>query len=140
MTSTTAQQKIWVLDYITAAKRTGSDEVFHTELGFWGWDPDRKRGDALLHGPAHVDDSRGWHLPSPTPTTFSLHGVEARLRGLGRALQPLPLTENAKCTRYESTYTIDGDTFSYDENTVMDMKALGGKSMDHTDKNTLKRV
>ena len=50
------------------------------------------------------------------------------------------LIENAKCTRYESSYTIDGDTFSYEENTVMDMKALGGKSMDHTDKNTLTRV
>ena len=50
------------------------------------------------------------------------------------------LLENAKCTRYESSYKIDGDTFSYEENTVMAMKSMDGKEMDHTDKHTLTRV
>jgi len=50
------------------------------------------------------------------------------------------LLERAKCARYELACTVDGDTFHHHENTVMDRAALGGKSMDHTDENTLKRV
>ena len=50
------------------------------------------------------------------------------------------LIENAKCTRYEFSSSLDGDSWSYEENTVMDMASMGGRSMDHTDKNTLTRV
>ena len=130
-------QKIWVLDYITAAKRTGSDEVFHTELGFWGWDPARgevmrcfmvPRMSTILAGGTATADA----------TSFSL-SAKIGAEDWGVLSNPY-LIENAKCTRYESSYTIDGDTFSYEENTVMEMKALGGKTMDHTDKNTLTRV
>ena len=130
-------QKIWVLNYITAAKRTGSDDVFHTELGFWGWDPARgeimrcfmvpRMSTILAGGTAKAGD-----------TSFSL-SAKIGAEDWGVLSNPY-LIENAKCTRYESSYTIDGDTFSYEENTVMDMAAMGGKSMDHTDKNTLTRV
>ncbi|MCR9093771.1 MAG: heme-binding beta-barrel domain-containing protein [bacterium] len=131
------QQKIWVLDYITAAKRTGSDEVFHTELGFWGWDPARKevmrcfmvpRMSAILAGGTCEPDAK----------SFSMN-AKIGAEDWGVLSNPY-LCANAKCTRYESSYTIDGDTFSYEENTVMEMKSLGGKTMDHTDKNTLTRV
>ena len=131
------QQKIWVIDYITAAKRTGSDAVFHTELRFSGWDPVRKevmrcfmvpRMSTILAGGSAEADSKSFSMSAKI-------GAE----DWGVLSNPY-LIENAKCTRYESSYTIDGDTFSYEENTVMDMKAMGGKSMDHTDKNTLTRV
>jgi hypothetical protein len=131
------KQKIWVLDYITAAKRTGSDEVFHTELGFWGWDPARgevmrcfmlPRMSTILAGGTCAADA----------TSFSMSATAGAL-DWGVLSNPY-LLENAKCTRYELSCTIDGDTFSYDENMIMDMAALGGKSMDHTDKNTLTRV
>lgn len=130
-------QKIWVLNYITAAKRTGSDDVFHTELGFWGWDPARgeimrcfmvpRMSTILAGGTAKAGD-----------TSFSL-SAKIGAEDWGVLSNPY-LIANAKCTRYESSYTIDGDTFSYEENTVMDMAAMGGQSMDHTDKNTLTRV
>ena len=61
------KQKIWCLDYITAAKRTGSDDIFHTELGFWGWDPARgevmrcfmvpRMSTILAGGTAKADDT-----------------------------------------------------------------------------------
>ncbi|MDC1295759.1 heme-binding beta-barrel domain-containing protein [Myxococcota bacterium] len=131
------KQKIWCLDYITAAKRTGSDDIFHTELGFWGWDPVRgevmrcfmvpRMSTILAGGTAKADD-----------TSFSL-SAKIGAEDWGVLSNPY-LLENAKCTRYESSYKIDGDTFSYEENTVMAMKSMGGKEMDHTDKHTLTRV
>ena len=130
-------QKIWVIDYITAAKRTGSDDVFHTELGFWGWDPDRKMVMRCFMAPRMSTILAGGTCEA-NATSFSMN-AEIGAQDFGVLSNPY-LIENAKCTRYESSYTIDGDTLSYEENTVMDMSSLGGKSMDHTDKNTLTRV
>jgi hypothetical protein len=131
------KQKIWVIDYITAAKRTGSNDIFHTELGFWGWDPNRgevmrcfmvPRMSAILAGGTCAADA----------TSFSL-SAKSGAEDWGVLSNPY-LIENAKCTRYEFSSSLDGDTWSYEENTVMDMASMGGKSMDHTDKNTLTRV
>ncbi len=131
------QQKIWVIDYITAAKRTGSDEVFHTELGFWGWDPVRKEVMRCFMVPRMSTILAGGTC-EPDATSFSMNATAGAL-DWGVLSNPY-LLENAKCTRYESSYTIDGDTFSYEENTIMDMKALGGMSMDPPDKTPLTRV
>jgi len=131
------KQKIWALDYTTAARRTGSDEVFHTELGYWGWDPARgevmrcfmvPRMSAILAGGTCASDA----------TRFRLSASGGAL-AWGVLSNPY-LLEHAKCTRYELTCTVDDDTFHYHENTVMEMAALGGNPMDHTDENTLKRV
>lgn len=131
------QQTLWVLDYITAARRSGTDDVFHTELGYWGWDPDRKevircfmvpRMSAILAGGSCEPDAK----------SFTMKASEGA--GDWGVLSNPYLIENARCTRYESTYLIDGDAFTYEENTVMTMKILDGKSMEHTDRNTLKRV
>ena len=73
------EQKIWCLDYITAAKRTGSDDIFHTELGFWGWDPVRgevmrcfmvpRMSTILAGGTAKADDTSSFLMES----LFSLY-------------------------------------------------------------------
>ena len=49
------------------------------------------------------------------------------------------LIANAKTIEYTLSCTVEGDTWSYSENTIMEMTATGGV-MDHTDTNTLKRV
>ena len=91
----------------------------------------------MLHGSAFVDPAGGPHLCRRRDDL--LPECLGQRAGLGRPLEPR-LLERAKCARYELACTVDGDTFHHHENTVMDRAALGGKSMDHTDENTLKRV
>lgn len=131
------EQKIWVLDYITAAKRTGSDDVFHTELGYWGWDPARKEVMRCFMVP-RISAILAGGTCEPNATSFDLR-ASIGAEDWGVLSNPY-LCEKAKCTAYTCSVTIDGDTLSYSENTIMDMASLGGKSMDHTDKNTLQRV
>jgi hypothetical protein len=129
-------QKLWVIDYTTAAKRKGQDDVFHTELGYWLWDKDRgevmrcfmvPRGSTILAGGTCAADATSFDMAAKI-------GQEA----FGVLSNPY-LVENAKCIEYTLSCTIEGDTWSYSENTIMEMKATGGV-MDHTDTNTLKRV
>jgi len=131
------KQKLWVLDYTTAAKRTGSPDVFHTELGYWGWDPERREVMRCFMVPRMSAILAGGTC-APDATSFEM-SAKGGAEDWGVLSNPY-LCANAKCTAYTCSVTIDGDTLSYSENTIMDMKALGGKSMDHTDKNTLQRV
>ena len=47
-------QSLYGLDYRMAAWRGAEENPFHTEVGYWLWDGDRGRGDALLHGAAQA--------------------------------------------------------------------------------------
>ena len=129
-------QKLWVIDYTTAAIRKGETDVFHTELGYWLWDKDREevmrcfmvpRGSTILAGGPRKADA----------TSFSM---SARLGDPAFGVLSNPyLIQNAKCIEYDLSCTIEGDTWSYNEDVVMEMTATGGL-VHHTDKNTLKRV
>jgi hypothetical protein len=130
------RQKIWVIDYTTAAKRKGQDDVFHTELGYWGWDPDRgevmrcfmvPRMSAILAGGKCAADA----------TSFSMNAKIGQ-NDWGVLSNPY-LIENAKTIEYKLDCTIEGDTWTYAENCIMEMTATGG-IVEHKDSNTLKRV
>lgn len=131
------KQKLWVIDYTTAAIRKGEDDIFHTELGYWGWDPVRQevmrcfmvpRMSTILAGGSCVADATQFEMNAKI-------GQDA----FGVLSNPY-LIENAKCIEYKLSCTVEGDTWTYHENTIMEMASLGGKAMDHTDANTLKRV
>lgn len=133
---TNGNQTLWVLDYTTAAKRVGEEDVFHTELGYWLWDPARSevmrcfmvpRGSTILAG----------GQSSANATQFDM---EAKIgeEAFGVLSNPY-LIEHAKCIRYTNSVSIDGETWRYEENTVMTMTATGN-TMDHTDANTLNKV
>ena len=133
---TNGDQTLWVIDYTTAAIRKGETDVFHTELGYWLWDPDREeiarcfmvpRGSTIMAGGRCAADA----------TKFEMTAKAGDL-AYGVLSNPY-LIEHAKCTEYNLTCTVDGDTWSYDEDTVMTMTATGGV-VHHTDKNTLRRV
>lgn len=129
-------QKLWVIDYTTSAIRKGETDVFHTELGYWLWDPSSSevmrcfmvpRGSAILAGGSCAPDA----------TTFEMTAKIGQ--GTYGVLSNPYLDVNARCVDYRVTCTIEGDTWTYDETTVLEMKATGGR-MDHTDRNTLQRV
>mgnify|MGYP001815133882 FL=1 len=129
-------QKLYGLDYKMAAWREGEDEPFHTEVGYWLW----------CAGLGHV--MRGFVIPrgsvilaggevAPDATEFTLK-ADAGDETYGMSSNPY-LVEKARCTRYEVTVTVDGDQFTYDETSVLEMAELD-EPLDHTDRNTLTRV
>ena len=133
---TNGDQVLWVIDYTTAAKRKGQDEVFHTELGYWLWDPARQevmrcfmvpRGSTILAGGTCAPDASKFEM-----------NAKIGQNDFGVLSNPY-LIQNAKCVEYKLSCSIDGDTWTYDENTIMEMSATG-TTMDHTDRNTLTRV
>lgn len=133
---TNGDQTLWVVDYTTSAIRKGESDVFHTELGYWLWDPARSeimrcfmvpRGSTIFAGGSCQADAGAFKMTARI-------GEEA----FGVLSNPY-LLEKAKCTEYNLTCTVDGDTWTYEEDTVMTMAATGGV-LHHTDKNVMKRV
>ena len=129
-------QKLWVIDYTTAAIRKGQDAVFHTELGYWLWDKDRGEVMRCFMVPRGSTIFAGGPCNSKA-TSFSM---TAKLGSESFGILSNPyLLEKAKCLLYTLSCTIKGDTWSYEENTVLEM-ASTGNVLNHTDRNTLKRV
>ena len=133
---TNGDQTLWVIDYTTAAIRIGEDDVFHTELGYWLWDPAREevmrcfmvpRGSTILAGGSCKAGA----------TSFDMAAKQGDL-GFGVLSNPY-LLEKANCIAYTLSCSIDGDTWSYNEDTVLEMK-VSGETLHHTDANTLTRV
>lgn len=133
---TNGDQTLWVLDYTTAAIRIGEEDVFHTELGYWLWDPAREevmrcfmvpRGSTILAGGNCKADS----------TSFEMAAKQGD-PGFGVLSNPY-LLEKAVCTAYTLSCTVEGDTWSYKEDTILDM-AVTGNTVHHTDANVLTKV
>ena len=129
-------QHLYGLDYRAAMWREGEEDPFHTEVGYWLWDA----------GLGHV--MRGFVIPrasvilaggeaAPDATEFTLK-ADSGDPGYGMSTNPY-LVANANCTHYEVTVTIDGETFSYEEDSVLEMTELD-EPLHHTDANTLHRT
>jgi hypothetical protein len=129
-------QCLFGLDYRMSAWRAGEDDPFHTEVGYWLWDAADSqlmrcfmvpRGCTLLAG----------GLVAPDAKTFSLQ-AEVGSETYGILSNPY-LAASARTVLYQVTITVDGDTFTYDENTMVELKRTG-QPFSHTDRNRLRRV
>lgn len=127
---------LYGLDYRTAAYREGDDKPFHAEVGYWMWDAKAKQAMRCFSVPRASTLIAGATV-EPTATAFKLEAVlGSNTYGI---LSNKHLDEIARTTRFEVTVTIDGDTFSYDETTVVEHQKCPTIIM-HTDRNTLTRV
>jgi hypothetical protein len=133
-------QCLYGLDYRMAAWRHGEENLnpFHTEVGYWLWDSTHHqvlrcfvipRGAVMLAGATCADNARAFTLHSELGCTD--YGVlENRYLGV-----------NASTRSYACTVTVNSDgTWSYDQNSVVTLNALGGEELHHTDCNTLYKV
>ena len=129
-------QLLYGLDYRTAAWRGDEENPFHTEVGYWLWDASEgqvmrcfmvPRGSTILAGGAATADT----------TTFSLAAdVGSESYGI---LSNLYLAKLARSTSYRATISIDGDVWSYDQETLIE-HARWHEVVCHTDRNRLRRV
>jgi hypothetical protein len=129
-------QSLYGLDYRSAMWRGEEENPFHTEVGYWLWDSQLEhamrgfvipRGSTILAGgPAAAD-----------ATSFTLK-AESGDAGYGMSTNPY-LLGAANCTSYEVTVEVGDGTFSYEEDSVLDMSNLD-EPLHHTDRNTLTRT
>lgn len=129
-------QSLYGLDYRTAAYRAGEDRPFHSEVGYWMWDSTAHQVMRCFMVPQASTLIAGGTV-APDATTFKL-GAELGSNTYG-ILSNKHLDAIAKTTRFEVTVTVQGDTFSYDETTVVEYVKFPVIIM-HTDRNTLQRV
>lgn len=133
-------QSLEGVKYSNQAWRHGEESMdpFHDEVGYILWDAEHGqimrpvvfgRGISLLAGSsANASDTRLVFKAMPGDPNYGI-------------LQNKHLSNNAELMSFESIFTFDGnDTFSYEQNLVLRMAVMGGKNLDHTDRNTLQRV
>jgi hypothetical protein len=129
-------QSLYGLDYRMAAWRQGEDNPFHTEVGYWLWDAAEQqvlkcfiipRGSNILAGGTVAADAKGFTLSAQLGS--DTYGINSNLY----------LDRIAKCTKFDMTVSVDGDTFTYDETSVIE-HAKSDVIILHTDKNTLTRT
>jgi hypothetical protein len=134
------KQELEGLKYENQAWRHGEEamEPFHDEIGYLLWEKATGtiirnvvfgRGIAILAG--------GTAKPRDTSLRFKATPGDPNF-GI---LQNKYLSERAELRGFEGTFTLSDDgTFNYTQTLVLKLAALGGKEMNHTDRNTLRRV
>ncbi len=134
------KQILWGLNYGMRAWRHGEEAMdpFHDEVGFLLWDKANSqimrtvvfgRGIAMLAGSDAKPGDRVLHFDAkPGDPNYGI-------------VQNKYLSQRAELRSFKSTFTFNDDnTFMYEQTLVLKLAALGGKEMDHTDKNTLHMV
>ena len=133
-------QVLFGLDYRMAAWRHGEEQQnpFHTEVGYWLWDAAASqvmrcfmipRGAVLIAGGTCTADSREFTLEASLGQ--STYGI----------LENLYLNAHSSTRRYDVTVTVHDDgAWTYEEDTLVVLDAMGGQELHHTDRNTLRQV
>lgn len=134
------KQALYGLDYRMAAWRRGEEDQnpFHTEVGYWMWDAaDRQvmrcfvipRATVLIAGTTCEPDATEFTLRAdPGEPCYGI--LENRYLG-----------EHASTRHFECRITVHPDgTWSYDEDSVVKLMAMGGQELHHVDRNTLHRL
>jgi hypothetical protein len=129
-------QSIYGLDYSTAMWRGSEENPFHTEVGYWLWDAAAGEITRAFVVPRGISVLAGG-TASPDATEFTLH---AALGEPGYAIgQNRYLSDRAKTVSYTVTVTFGPDSWSYEEETMLEMREFS-EPFAHTDHNTLHRV
>lgn len=133
------KQKLVIVPYLQVVSRKSTGAVFHHQVGYWSWDPATgvimqsltiPRGFALLAGGQ-------FPLQDKYAGALTLT-VKAALGDPDWGIVQSPfMRDNAKTTAFSHKITVDGDSLAYAESTMLN---IYGKTFDHTDANSLKRV
>jgi hypothetical protein len=131
------EQTLFGLNYTRTAWRLGEDSPFHEQIGYWLWDAQAQqimqsfmipRGMTVLAGgTAHADTK---NIKVSATLGSNVFGI---------CSNPF-LDREFKTVQYDSALTIlDDSTFSYEENTQIQIKGQN-TNFNHIDKNTLKKT
>ncbi len=129
-------QHLYGLDYKSAMWRGDEENPFHTEVGYWLWDPatgEVMRGFVVPRGITVLAGG----ITTAEATEFTMEAAQGGAQySIGENTY---LAKNASTLHYKVTITTGDDTWSYDEVTTLRMKEFK-EPFAHTDHNTLRRV
>lgn len=139
-TQTNGQQTLEGLKYENTAWRHGEEAMnpFHDEIGYLLWDKANGqvmravvfgRGIGILAGSDAGPRDRKIHFNAVAGDAN--YGI----------VQNRYLSQRAELKSFQGSFWLNDDgTFSYDQTLVLKLATLGGKEMNHTDRNTLHLV
>jgi hypothetical protein len=137
--SNAKEQKLVIVPYLQVVSRKSTGAVFHHQVGYWNWDP--KTGVIMqsLTIPRGFAALAGGRVPLQASYAGAVTlEVKAALGDADWGIVQSPfMRDKAKSTAFTHRITVDGDSLSYSESTMLN---IYGKTFDHTDVNTLKRV
>ncbi|MCU1457963.1 MAG: hypothetical protein JWL73_2055 [Actinomycetia bacterium] len=129
-------QSLYGLDYKSAMWRGDETNPFHTEVGYWLWDAatgEVMRGFVVPRGITVLAGG----VAAPDAVSFTL---SAKQGGAQYTIgENKYLAVNASTLSYDVLITVEADTWSYAETTMLQMKEFP-EPFPHTDHNTLHRV
>lgn len=136
---TNAEEQVLVgLRYQQTVSRKSNNKVFHDQCGYWMWD---KAAGTISHSlliPRAVGVIAGGVAKTEAGSSAVTFEVKAGLHNPDWSIVQQPfMRDKAKTVAFNAKFTVDGDTLSYTETTVLD---IYGKKFQHTDGNTLRRV
>ena len=115
---------------------TAFSHPFHTEVGYWLWDAADgqvmrcfmvPRGSVVLAGGTSAADATAFELRADCGS--EVYGI----------LSNPYLARGARSASYQATIAVDGDVFSYEQDTTIE-HARWHEPVHHTDRNRLQRV
>jgi len=131
------RQELAVVRYHQVVRRKSNDEVFHDQVGYWTWDAKTNVVVQSLTIPRNVCVLAGGEHPRPDAGAAEALKVSARKGDADWGIIESPfMRDNATTTSFEHTLTVEGDTLTYAE---MTMLHIYGREFEHTDTNTLVR-
>lgn len=130
-------QQLYGLDYRMAAWRIGEPDPFHTEVGYWLWDAGLGHVMRCFVIPRACTIMAGGEV-SANASSFTLRATVGDER-YGICSNPY-LADVARCVSCELTVSVNGNEFTYEEDSVIEHKLRPGELLHHTDRNTLKKT
>lgn len=136
-TSNAEEQRVSAVHYTQKVQRISTGKVIHQETGYWIWEHETNkivnaltipRGLALLAGGSVAEDDNG-------NLVFDVKSTQEDPNW--KLVQSPFLRQKADTKSVQKTFTLKGDSLSYQQRIVVD---IYGNEFDHTDENTLTRV
>ncbi len=130
------RQQLFGLDYRAAMWRESEENPFHTEIGYWLWEAATGSVQKCFMIPRGSVAYAGG-IATPTDVKFTLNAEYGKL-DFGVLSNPY-LNGAAKVIGYTVDVVADGKTYSYEQDTLLEMTEVEG-TFHHTDRSTLHRV
>jgi hypothetical protein len=125
--------------YRQIVRRKSNDDVFHDQTGYWIWDAAARAVMNSFTIPRAVCVLAGGQYSGGAAADGSVtFAVRAAVDDPDwQVIQSPFMQAKARTTSFTQSVTVQADTLTYTETTMLD---IYGKTFEHTDGNTLKRV
>jgi len=131
-------QVITALFYRQQVSRKSTNLVFHDECGYWMWDAENSIVMHSLTIPRAVTLIAGGRYDGPDNSDNVMLSVSAKRDDPDWQITQSPfMRDNARTDEFHHQITLNGDSISYTETTILD---IYGKRFEHIDRNELKRT